>query len=187
VGSLAAPGGVARRVRLPKIDDDPAGAPIALELRGGRLAYAASDSSDDIRGEGLYAGTPDGVTAMDDGGSYGEECARVIVTQTITPAALIWLRTISGTSSCGRRHGTLVRRAWADGALTHWEVPAKIPKEAVVTGDHVLALAPARTDRDQDGRDACNPSDMVESPGEVVGCVLRRLPAPRWRPGRGDE
>jgi hypothetical protein len=163
----------------------PAGGPLALDLRGGHLAYAASESSDDIRDEELYAGTPDGVTPMDDGGSYGEECARLIVTPTITPTALTWLRTISGTSSCGHRHGTLVRRAWADGALTYSEVPARIPKEALVTGDHILALAPARTDRDD--RADCNPPDMVENPGDVPGCVLRRLPAPRWLPGRGPE
>jgi hypothetical protein len=174
-----------RRVRLPRLDLDPVGMPLALDLRGGRIAFAANAAGDDIRDEALYAGTPDHVAAVV-GGGYGEECTRVTVSPTIIPDALTWLRSSFGTSSCGRRHATLTRRAWSDGTLTHADVPVKAAKEAVLTADHLLVLSPTKVDGDQGDRDACTPYNLLgeDDDAHIPGCTLHVLPAPRWLPGR---
>jgi hypothetical protein len=187
VGSLTAPGGVAHRVRLDRIDGEPVGTPLALELRDGRLAYAANEGGDDIRTAVLRAGTPGAMQTISEDGFYGEGCTRVEVAPTLTPGALTWMENMSG-RSCRPASNKLVRYALPGGAETRLELSVPAAKEAVMVDDgHVLTLAPRDTSDTDSVRDACIPSDPSDDEGAgFVGCEVRVVRAPGWLPGRGS-
>jgi hypothetical protein len=178
-----------RRLRLAPVYGEPIGQPLALDLRGGRIAYAANEGGEDIRTEVLRAGTPDHMETISDDGSYGEGCTRVEVAPTLTPGALTWMEGMYGRrSECRPASNKLIRRTWA-GVVSHAELPVRAAKEAVVVGDggHVATLAPHDTTDDEAVRSACHPDDLFNDEGAgSLGCEARLVRAPRWLAGHGS-
>jgi hypothetical protein len=97
-----------------------------------------------------------------------------------------WLAATTGDASCGQRFRVLRHREWTTGATAHSRVLAVSPKEAVVAGGRVLALAPQPHDGDSGDRDACNADWREDDPAQHIGyCQVRLTPPPRWLPGEG--
>ncbi|HEY6763085.1 MAG TPA: hypothetical protein VI318_26520 [Baekduia sp.] len=175
-------GGAGRRLPLPRSSTG-WGDPIGVDLRGDRMAYAAWEAGEDARVVTLSAGRIADAAQLPTiafGGS-GEECTQTVSSPTLTASGLTWLAAVTATENdCGHHTRVLRHRDWATGAVSHAQVLAVSPKEAVVAAGRVIALGPQPHDDGPDDRDACVPDDE-----RANGCQVRLTPPPRWLPGAG--
>lgn len=159
------------------------GEPIAVDLRGDRVALVTWEPGSDARGTALRAGSlsdPRSIVPIA-GGGVGEECTQLLTSPTLTASALTWMVSRLGPAgSCGRRVRALRRRN-ADGTVSTAPIPRLAPKQAVVAGGRIVGLFVDRPDGDQGDRDACQPEPLLDD-DRWPGCTLRVAPAPRWGP-----
>jgi hypothetical protein len=161
--------------------DAPLGDPVGVDLRQDRAAVVTWESAAEVRFMALRAGDADDgapLPVVASGGS-GEECTRTIASPALSATALTWLVAVTATyNDCGHHTRVLRRRDEATGALSHSQVVAVSPRQAVVAAGRVITLAPQPHDNGAHDRDACQQ-------GAPEQCQIRLTPPPRWLPGEG--
>jgi hypothetical protein len=154
--------------------------PLALDLRGGRLAYVLFTYDDDgYHGDqALIAAGVDGSgqRTVDRGGS-GEECTKNLASPALTAIGLVWLHAELGDPGDCRPRPQLRRLDFASGAQALAPMPAA-PVAATLVGGRALVLAPPAGARvDTAGREPCR---LDRGPGNR--CDLTDVGAPAWSP-----